>query len=187
MERIDLVVDGVRESAAVDDRTTLADCLRDSIGRTSVHLGCEHGVCGACTVLVDEVPVRACLMLAIQARGKQVTTVTGLERLDPARTAALQRAFRTSHAMQCGFCTPGMLLVARTLIAEAGQPDEASVRDAIHGNLCRCTGYQQIIEAVLDAAAGLSSLHEKAGESGLEPADGLAQQAVVAGTAQETR
>lgn len=171
MAHVDLRVDGIRNSVAVDDRTTLADCLRDHLGCTAVYLGCEQGVCGACTVLLDEVPVRSCLMLAAQATDHNVTTLAGLGRLDPAGTAALQSAFESEHAVQCGFCTPGMILVARTTLRENPSAGESAIRDAIHGNLCRCTGYQQIIEAV-QAAGRLMSHSDDAPAADHPVADG---------------
>lgn len=155
MREVELEVDGHREIAAVEDRTTLADCLRERLGVTSVLVGCEQGVCGACTVLVDEVPVRSCLMLAAQAHGRSVTTVAGLDRVDPRTAGTLRDQFRQHHAVQCGFCTPGMLVTSLALLRDEPGPDEDQVRDALHGNLCRCTGYQQIIEAVLGAADAL--------------------------------
>lgn len=145
------VVNGAAVEAVVEPRTTLANLLREHAHLTGTRLGCEHGVCGACTVLVDGRPVRSCLMLAAQADGVEVTTVEGLApeigALDP-----LQEAFRDGHGSQCGFCTSGMLLTATALLAEHPEPDEETVRDYLHGNLCRCTGYQQIVESVLEAA-----------------------------------
>jgi carbon-monoxide dehydrogenase small subunit len=149
--RIELEVNGRRMGARAELRTTLADFLRDHLGLTGTHLGCEHGVCGACTVLVDGEPVRSCLMLAVQAEGHAVRTVEGLasesEPLHP-----LQEAFWDHHALQCGFCTPGFLMTALAFLADNPRPNEEQVREALSGNLCRCTGYQNIVEAVLDAA-----------------------------------
>jgi aerobic-type carbon monoxide dehydrogenase small subunit (CoxS/CutS family) len=138
-------------SADVEPRMHLADCLRDVLRRTGTHLGCEHGVCGACTVIVDGAAVRACLMLAVQADGSSVVTVEGLaagEELTP-----LQTAFRKHHALQCGFCTPGMLMTAHALLTDEPDADADRIRSALSGNLCRCTGYIPIVEAVLDARA----------------------------------
>ncbi|MCW5751093.1 MAG: (2Fe-2S)-binding protein [Alphaproteobacteria bacterium] len=132
-------------------RTTLADCLRHHLGQTGTHVGCEHGVCGACTVIVDGEAVRSCLMLAVQAEGSHVTTVEGLsegEDLSP-----LQAAFRKHHALQCGFCTPGILTTAHALLTHEPDADEERIRHVLSGNICRCTGYLPIIEAILDARA----------------------------------
>ncbi len=150
--QVSMTVNGAVHTAEVEGRTTLADCLRHGIGLTGTHLGCEHGVCGACTVLVDGVSVRSCLMLAIQADGAQVRTIEGLAgaagKLHP-----LQEAFRRHHGLQCGYCTPGMLMTLVEFLAEIPDPTETEVRAAISGNLCRCTGYQGIVAAALDAAA----------------------------------
>ncbi|HEY6630346.1 MAG TPA: (2Fe-2S)-binding protein [Rhizobiaceae bacterium] len=152
MHEVALLVNGEARRGSVEGRTTLADFLRHELGLTGTHLGCEHGVCGACTVLVDGASVRACLMLAVQADGAIVETVEGLARpngdLHP-----LQDAFRETHGLQCGFCTPGMLMTIVELLRENGAPTEAEIRDAISGNICRCTGYQSIVDAVLKVAA----------------------------------
>ena len=148
--RITLTVNGREVAAEVETRTSLADFLRHEIALTGTHVGCEHGVCGACTVLLDGLSVRSCLMLAVQAAGRAVTTVEGLadgEALNP-----LQQAFRDHHGLQCGFCTPGMLMTLTEFLAANPAPTEAEVRDAISGNLCRCTGYQSIVAAALAAA-----------------------------------
>ncbi|WP_299450398.1 (2Fe-2S)-binding protein [uncultured Pigmentiphaga sp.] len=142
-------VNGCKVDVDVTPRTTLCDCLRNELGLTGTHAGCEHGVCGACTVIVDGTAVRSCLMLAVQAEGSSVTTVEGLakdEELSP-----LQHAFRKHHALQCGFCTPGMLTTLHALLTEDPWVDEDRIRDVLSGNLCRCTGYLPIIEAALDA------------------------------------
>jgi len=147
---VTLRVNGREYRGAVEPRMSLADFLRETCDLTGTHVGCEHGVCGACTVLLDGEPVRSCLLLAVQCEGAAITTVEGLaedEGLDP-----LQEAFREHHALQCGFCTPGILLVARALLAERPDPTEAEIREAISGNLCRCTGYQFIVEAIQAAA-----------------------------------
>ena len=144
-------VNGRAVEVAVEPRMTLADCLRDVLRLTGTHIGCEHGVCGACTVLVDGEAVRACLMLAVQAEGRRVTTVEGLSR-DDALTP-LQQAFRKHHALQCGFCTPGMITTAHALLTEEPHCDADRVREVLSGNICRCTGYISIVEAVLDARA----------------------------------
>ncbi|MEZ5122862.1 MAG: (2Fe-2S)-binding protein [Solirubrobacterales bacterium] len=150
--RIALTVNGRAVQADVEARRHLADVLREDLGLRGTHLGCEHGVCGACTVLVDGEPARSCLLLAVQADGCAITTVEGLAadgRLHP-----LQEAFREHHALQCGFCTPGFLLTADHLLRERPDlDDEAEIREALAGNLCRCTGYHNIVDAVRDAAA----------------------------------
>jgi carbon-monoxide dehydrogenase small subunit len=135
--------------AEVPARTTLADCIRHDLRQTGTHVGCEHGVCGACTVIVNGAAVRSCLMLAVQANGASVTTVEGLstdEALSP-----LQAAFRKHHALQCGFCTPGMLTTAHALLSEEPDADKARIREVLSGNICRCTGYIPIVEAVYEA------------------------------------
>ena len=154
MRSIALVVNGVRHEVEVETRLTLADCLRHRLGLTGTHLGCEHGVCGACTVLVDGQAVRSCLMLAVQAERAEVTTVEGIAGAD-GTLHPLQEAFRDRHGLQCGFCTPGMLITLMEFLDENPAPTEAEVREAISGNLCRCTGYQGIVAAALDAAARL--------------------------------
>jgi len=133
----------------VPPRTTLADCLRHHLMQTGTHVGCEHGVCGACTVIVDGEAVRSCLMLAAQADGARVTTVEGISRSD--ELTALQKAFRKHHALQCGFCTPGMLTTAHALLSEEPEADRERIREVLSGNICRCTGYVAIIEAVYEA------------------------------------
>ena len=144
-------VNGSAIEVDVEPRMSLADCLRHELHLTGTHLACEHGVCGACTVLVDGEAVRSCLMLAVQADGRKVVTVEGLssdEALSP-----LQAAFRRHNALQCGFCTPGMITTAHALLTEEPDCDAERVREVLSGNLCRCTGYIPIIEAVLDARA----------------------------------
>jgi len=133
----------------VPPRTTLADCLRHHLMQTGTHVGCEHGVCGACTVIVDGEAVRSCLMLAAQAEDTKVTTVEGLSTDDD--LTALQKAFRKHHALQCGFCTPGMLTTAHALLSEEPEADRERIREVLSGNICRCTGYVAIIEAVYEA------------------------------------
>jgi aerobic-type carbon monoxide dehydrogenase small subunit (CoxS/CutS family) len=144
-----LLVNGVERTATVEPRTSLADCLRDKLRLTGTHLGCEHGVCGACTVIVDGHAVRGCLMLAAQAEGCAITTVEGLS--PPEGLSPLQASFRKHHALQCGFCTPGMLTTAHALLTHEPDADADRIREVLSGNLCRCTGYVPIIEAVLDA------------------------------------
>jgi carbon-monoxide dehydrogenase small subunit len=156
---ISLTVNGRRYQRSVETRLTLVDLLRHDLGLTGSHVGCEHGVCGACTVLLDGLSVRGCLMLAVQANGHAVTTVEGLagpnQKLNP-----LQQAFWEKGALQCGFCTPGMLLTLTELLAANPAPTEDDVTDAISGNLCRCTGYQAIIEATMLAAERMRAAKE---------------------------
>lgn len=142
-------LNGKAATATVEPRTTLADCLRDELGQTGTHLACEHGVCGACAVLVNGEAVRSCLALAVQADGEQVTTVEGLS-LDEA-LSPLQAAFRKHHALQCGFCTPGFIITAHALLTQEPDAGEERIREVLSGNLCRCTGYMSIVEAVLEA------------------------------------
>jgi aerobic-type carbon monoxide dehydrogenase small subunit (CoxS/CutS family) len=150
---IKIVVNGQSYERAVDTRRTLADFLRVDLGLTGTHLGCEHGVCGACTVRVDGAAVRSCLMLAVQAHGKTVQTIEGLA--VNGELSSLQRAFHEKHALQCGFCTPGVLMTMSEFLEENPAPTEAEVRDALSGNICRCTGYQNIVDAVLATAEDL--------------------------------
>jgi carbon-monoxide dehydrogenase small subunit len=147
--RVDFNVNGRPVEIDVEPRTSLADCLRDRLRLTGTHLGCEHSVCGACTVIVDGAAIRSCLVLAVQAENTNVTTVEGLSR--EAGLTPLQTAFRKHHALQCGFCTPGILTTAHALLTEEPDSDEARIRSVLSGNLCRCTGYVAIVEAVLAA------------------------------------
>jgi aerobic-type carbon monoxide dehydrogenase small subunit (CoxS/CutS family) len=150
---ISLQVNGCRHELVVEARRTLADMLRHDLGYTGTHLGCEHGICGACTVIVDGAPVRACLVFGVQADGAEVRTVEGLA--DGEQLSDLQQAFSDHHALQCGFCTPGFLMLAEAYLAEADQPTELTAeqaRELVASNLCRCTGYQGIVEAVLATA-----------------------------------
>jgi len=144
-------VNGKEVEVAVEPRLTLADCLRHRLRLTGTHIGCEHGVCGACTVIVDGAAVRSCLILAVQVEGAKVVTVEGLS--DHAELTPLQKSFRKHHALQCGFCTPGMITTAHALLSEDPDCDAARVREVLSGNLCRCTGYIPIVAAVLDARA----------------------------------
>ncbi len=148
---ISIEVNGVHRTAQVPARRPLADWLREDLHLTGTHLGCEHGVCGACSVMLDEEPVRSCLMYAVQADGHRVTTVEGLARPDGSMSV-LQDSFCQAHALQCGYCTPGMLIAAQGLLDAHPRPTDRQIREAIGGNLCRCTGYQQIVEAVRLAA-----------------------------------
>jgi aerobic carbon-monoxide dehydrogenase small subunit len=158
IRQIRLRVNGREHELAVESRRTLADMLRHDLGYTGTHLGCEHGVCGACTVLVDGAPVRSCLMFGVQADGAEVGTVEGLA--DGERLSDLQQAFSDHHALQCGFCTPGFLMLAEAYLTErhpgAGEPSEEEIRELVAANLCRCPGYQGIVEAVLAVARSRS-------------------------------
>jgi carbon-monoxide dehydrogenase small subunit len=143
-------VNGRPYSRTVEDRLTAADFLRDVLQLTGTHVGCEHGVCGACTVLVDGRSVRSCTLYAPQLDGAEVTTVEGLVQPDGS-LHPVQEAFRTCHGLQCGFCTPGLLLTVHEYLREARRPEETDIREALSGNICRCTGYQGIVDAVREA------------------------------------
>ncbi len=149
--RIELNVNGKLHELEVEPRTTLLDCLRDLLDLKGAHAGCEHGVCGACTVLFDGVAVRSCLMFACQAAGSAITTIEGVTP-GPGELSPIQDAFCETHGMQCGFCTPAMVLVAHALIADTPEPTREQIVEAISGNICRCTGYAQIVEAIALAA-----------------------------------
>jgi carbon-monoxide dehydrogenase small subunit len=151
---VGVTINGTRYQQEVGTRITLADFLRHGLGLTGTHVGCEHGVCGACTVLFDGRSVRSCLMLAVQADGHEITTVEGIAP-GPGALHSLQEAFRDHHGLQCGFCTPGMLTTLVEFLRDNPDPNEEEVRVAISGNLCRCTGYQSIVAATLDAARRL--------------------------------
>jgi aerobic carbon-monoxide dehydrogenase small subunit len=151
LHEIEVEVNGTPRGGRVPARLSLVDWLRDDLRLTGTHVGCEHGVCGACSVLLDGEPVRACLMYAVQANGHRVTTVEGLRAPDGS-LSVLQDAFCEAHGLQCGYCTPGMLIAARALLDATPHPTEAQIREAIGGNLCRCTGYQQIVDSVRLAA-----------------------------------
>jgi aerobic carbon-monoxide dehydrogenase small subunit len=150
-----MTINGREYRGEAEPRKLLVDFIRDDLGLTGTHVGCEHGVCGACTVLLDNEPVRACLMFAVQANGAQLGTVEGLApnatELDP-----LQQSFWELHGLQCGFCTPGILLTAEALLKDNPDPNEDDIREWISGNLCRCTGYQNIVAAIQDAAKKLT-------------------------------
>jgi carbon-monoxide dehydrogenase small subunit len=147
---LEIRVNGETLSGIAEHRTLLSDFLRHAVGMTGVHVGCEHGVCGACTVLFDGSPVRSCLMFAVQARRHEITTIEGLAQGNEMHP--VQEAFRRHHGLQCGFCTPGMVLTAVDLLRRCPDQTEHSVREGMSGNLCRCTGYEGIVHAVLDAA-----------------------------------
>jgi carbon-monoxide dehydrogenase small subunit len=149
---VSVTVNGVAHRREVEARLLLSDFLRHELGLTGTHVGCEHGVCGACTIRLDGAPVRSCLIFAVQADGHAITTVEGLA---PSRGAlsVLQQAFQDAHALQCGYCTPGILMTVSAFLEENPDPTEDEVRHALSGNLCRCTGYQHIVDAVLLAAS----------------------------------
>ena len=149
---ISVEVNGVRRTGQVPARLSLVDWLRDELHLSGTHVGCEHGICGACSIMLDGEPVRSCLMYAVQANGHRVTTVEGLAR-PGGSMSVLQDSFCKTHALQCGYCTPGMLIAAQGLLNANPRPTDLQIREAIGGNLCRCTGYQQIVDAVRDAAA----------------------------------
>ena len=156
--KLSVTVNGTTYDEVVEVRLTLADFLRQQLALTGTHLGCEHGVCGACTVLVDGRSARSCLMLAVQVNGREITTIEGIapsdEELHP-----LQQAFGDNHGLQCGFCTPGMLTTMVEFLRDNPAPSERQVQEALSGNLCRCTGYQGVVAAVLDAAGRLREEH----------------------------
>jgi aerobic carbon-monoxide dehydrogenase small subunit len=155
-----LTVNGVSREGYVEARRTLADFVRDDLGLTGTHVGCEHGVCGACTVLVNGEAVRSCLMFAVQANGQAVTTIEGLA--SDGRLHPVQEAFWECHGMQCGFCTPGFVMSVYAFLKENPTPTEEDIRPALSGNLCRCTGYQSIVEAVRLAAAKMQESQDAA-------------------------
>jgi aerobic-type carbon monoxide dehydrogenase small subunit (CoxS/CutS family) len=148
---VSLTVNGREEEVAVESRRTLADTLREDLGLTGTHLGCEHGICGACTVLIDGDPQRACLVFAVQADGRAIRTVEGLA--DGEELSDLQKAFSRHHGLQCGFCTPGFLMLAEGYLATNPEDDLDEVRDVVSSNLCRCTGYQGILDAVSETVS----------------------------------
>ena len=154
-----VVVNGVVHEAEVEARMTLADFLRERLALTGTHVGCEHGACGACTVLVNGQTARSCLMLAVQSDGAEITTVEGIAGDGP--LTVLQQAFHENHALQCGFCTPGLLMTATELLRHNPRPDRAEIRKALTNNVCRCTGYLNIIDAIADAAARLDGSEDR--------------------------
>ena len=157
---LNFTLNGIEVRSDVAYRTTLADYLRHDLRQTGTHVGCEHGVCGACTVIVDGDAVRSCLMLAVQAQGAYVTTVEGLARGE--ELSVLQKAFRRHHALQCGFCTPGILTTAHALLMQEPNANRDRIREVISGNLCRCTGYINIVEAIFDARSAYQAGTEAA-------------------------
>jgi aerobic carbon-monoxide dehydrogenase small subunit len=174
MRRIRFTINGVRKAAEVEPRLLLSHLIRQGLGLTGTHMGCDTTNCGACTVLVDGKAIKSCTMLAVQADGHEITTVEGLA--TASELHPLQEGFKQEHGLQCGFCTPGMMLAAKALLAADPDPTEEDVRWALSGNLCRCTGYQNIVKSVLWAAAKLRS--EQAGDQPeSEPAGEPAQEA----------
>ena len=159
-QAIKVTVNGRAYERLVEVRMTLADFIRQELDLTGTHLGCEHGICGACTILFNGQAVRSCLMLAVQADGAELHTVESLA--DGDELHPLQRAFQDKHALQCGFCTPGFLMTARAFLEEKPLPTREEVREAISGNICRCTGYQPIVDAILQAAGDLGGAKERA-------------------------
>jgi aerobic carbon-monoxide dehydrogenase small subunit len=153
LHTVEVTVNGASRSAAVEARLLLVHFLRETLGLTGTHIGCDTSSCGVCTVLLDGVPVKSCTVLAVQANGREITTVEGLEQPDGLHP--IQEGFREEHGLQCGFCTPGMMLTAKALLAENPNPSEEEIRWALSGNVCRCTGYQNIVKAVQYAAAKL--------------------------------
>ncbi len=147
---IEVTVNGVAYRRDVEPRLLLSDFIRNELALTGTHVGCEHGICGACTILFDDEPARSCIMLAVQSNGRRIVTVEGLAAPD-GTLSALQAAFRENHALQCGFCTPGILTTMTAFLRDQPSPTEAQIREALSGNLCRCTGYQHIVEAATRA------------------------------------
>lgn len=160
--RVELSVNGSTIAVDVEPRRTLLDCLREDAGLKGTHAGCEHGVCGACTILLDGEPVRSCLMLAVQADGHAITTIEGLSP-GPGELTVLQDAFCETHGLQCGYCTPGMIMAGQALLARTLTPTREDIVDAISGNICRCTGYGQIVEAIALAADRLRAANRPDG------------------------
>ena len=162
--QVELKVNGRPVTVDVEPRRTLLDCLREDVGLKGTHAGCEHGVCGACTILVDGEPTRSCLMLAVQADGYALTTIEGLNP-SPGELGVLQDAFCEVHGLQCGYCTSGMILAGHALLQRKLDPTREEIVDAISANICRCTGYGQIVEAIALAAERLRGANQKAGRA----------------------
>lgn len=163
--KVELSVNGKRQSVDVEPRKTLLDCLREDLSLTGTHAGCEHGICGACTILIDGEPARSCLIFAVQADGYDITTIEGVAPA-PGELSVIQDAFCETHGMQCGYCTPGMVLTAKALLRRNPQPTWQDIVEAISGNVCRCTGYGQIVEAIALAGERLSRANAPEGGNG---------------------
>lgn len=163
--KVELSVNGKRQSVDVEPRKTLLDCLREDLSLTGTHAGCEHGICGACTILIDGEPARSCLIFAVQADGYDITTIEGVAPV-PGELSVIQDAFCETHGMQCGYCTPGMVLTAKALLRRNPQPTWQDIVEAISGNVCRCTGYGQIVEAIALAGERLSGANAPEGRNG---------------------
>lgn len=163
--KVELSVNGKRQSVDVEPRKTLLDCLREDLSLTGTHAGCEHGICGACTILIDGEPARSCLIFAVQADGYDITTIEGVAPA-PGELSVIQDAFCETHGMQCGYCTPGMVLTAKALLRRNPQPTWQDIVEAISGNVCRCTGYGQIVEAIALAGERLSGANAPEGRNG---------------------
>ena len=161
---ITIDINGKDVTTSIEPRVTLLDFIRDVAGLKGTHAGCEHGVCGACTVLLDGEAVRSCLILAVQAEGNSITTIEAVDGTarQPGELSVIQDAFCEAHGLQCGYCTPGMVLAAKTLLQHTPAPSREQVREAISGNICRCTGYMQIIDAIMLAADRLQGLNQPA-------------------------
>lgn len=160
LKDIEVVVNGQARRCKSPHRLLAVDLIRGSLGLSGTHVGCEHGVCGACTILLDGAPVRSCLLLAVQLNARSITTVEGLADPQSGELNLLQQAFRRHHALQCGFCTPGVLMSFSAFLRDHPSPTRDEVKDVLSGHLCRCTGYQGIVEAVMDAAAWLRAQRE---------------------------
>jgi 2-furoyl-CoA dehydrogenase 2Fe-2S iron sulfur subunit len=169
--RVTLTLNGRKLAADAEPRLLLSDFLRQSLGATGTHVGCEHGVCGACTVLIDGVAARSCLTLAVQVQGRDLCTVESLAAADGTLNA-LQQAFRNNHALQCGFCTPGILMSFTDFLARNPHPSEAEIRDVLSGHLCRCTGYAGIVAAIKEVAASSAPAERSAAGEGDHPKGG---------------
>ena len=166
--KVELDINSEKHTVEVEPRTSLLDCLRDKLLLNGAHAGCEHGVCGACTVLVDGTAVRSCLMFAVQADGYAITTIEGLAP-GPGELSVLQDAFCETHGMQCGYCTPAMILAAHSLLSTNASPTREEIVDAISGNICRCTGYAQVVEAIALAAERMRGQNDPAGRPEAKP------------------
>ena len=165
--KVELEVNGRARVIDVEPRMTLLDALRDELGLKGTHAGCEHGVCGACSVIVDGEAIRSCLILAVQGEGLEITTIEGVA-AQPGELDILQDAFCETHGLQCGYCTPGMIMAGRALLSRNDEPSDAEIREAISGNICRCTGYGQIVEAIRLAARRMRESNSLRAREGME-------------------